>query len=178
MLIGVLSDSHDQIVNLHAAINHCNEKDVEKIIHCGDLISPFMLKQLTRFHGEVHLIYGNNVGDLHLISQLCATKFENITHHGPMGSVVMANRTITFHHYPEVAKGLAATGQYDVVCCGHNHIYGNEIIGSTLLINPGDLLGKDIRPCFSILDTETLQVEKVEVGTAMFADRAEKMVKQ
>ena len=75
MLIGILSDSHDQIVNLRLAINYCNKRNISQIIHCGDLISPFMLKELERFQGEIHLIYGNNVGDLHLISQLCVTKF-------------------------------------------------------------------------------------------------------
>lgn len=171
MLIGVLSDSHDQIANLRAAIDYCNEKSISTIIHCGDLISPFMLKELERFQGEVHLIYGNNVGDLHLISQLCVTKFHNITHHGPMGIIAIGNRTLCFHHYPEVALGLATTGEYDVVCCGHNHKYKSEKIGSTLLVNPGDLLGKHIRPCFSVLETETLLVEKVEVGVPMFPDR-------
>ena len=96
MLIGVLSDSHDQIANLRAAIDYCNEKSISKIIHCGDLISPFMLKELARFRGDIHLIYGNNVGDLHLISQLCATKFQDITHHGPMGTITAENRTICF----------------------------------------------------------------------------------
>lgn len=168
MLIGVLSDSHDQIANLRDAIDYCNENDISKIIHCGDLISPFMLNQLARFHGEIHLIYGNNVGDLHLISQLCETKFPNITHHGPMGTLTVGSCTIGFHHYPEVARGLAATEEYKVVCCGHNHKYNTEQIGTTLLVNPGDLLGKDICPCFSVLDTETLKVDKVEVGKPMF----------
>ena len=87
-----------------------------------------------------------------------------------MGTVAVENRIICFHHYPEVARGLAATGEYDVVCCGHNHIYNSETIGSTLLVNPGDLLGKDVRPCFIVLDTDTLMVEKVEVGKPMFSD--------
>ena len=168
MLIAILSDTHDQIVNLRAAIDYCNEKGVGTVIHCGDLISPFMLNELQRFAGEVHLIYGNNVGDLHLISQLCVTKFDNITHHGPMGTISVAGRTICFHHYPEVARGLAAKEEYDVVCCGHNHRYTTEQCGRTLLVNPGDLLGKDIRPCFSVLDTDTLEVRKVEVGEPMF----------
>ena len=168
MLVAVLSDSHDHIANLRTAIDYCNEKDISTIIHCGDLISPFMLKELARFQGKVHLIFGNNVGDLQLISQLCLTKFKNIYRHGPMGTITPNKRTICFHHYPEVARGLAATQEYDVVCCGHNHNYNIEKIGSTLLVNPGDLLGKSIRPCFSIVDLKTLTVDKVEVGEPMF----------
>ncbi len=51
-----------------------------------------------------------------------------------------------------------------MVCCGHNHTYAVDRIGDTLLINPGELLGKDARPSFCILDTVTRQVEKKEVG--------------
>ena len=168
MKIAVLSDTHDHIYNAYAAVQYCNEKKVDMMIHCGDLISPFMLKQLAAFTGDVHLVYGNNVGDLHLVAQHCALKYPNLTHHGYLGSLEIAGLKIAFHHYPEVALPLAQQGEYDVVCCGHNHIRAVERIGKTLLINPGDLLGKDIRPCFCILDTENFEVEKVEVGKPMF----------
>jgi hypothetical protein len=163
-----MSDTHDQIKNLCEAIDYCNHNNIEALIHCGDLISPFMLKRLNTFKGAVHLIYGNNVGDLHLVSQMCALDFPALNHHGILGSVELAGRKIAFHHYPEVAKGIAAQAIYDIVCCGHNHIYGVEKIGGTLLVNPGDLLGKDIRPCFCVVNSETLETEKIEVGQAMF----------
>ena len=168
MQIAVMSDTHDQIKNLCEAIDYCNNNSIEALIHCGDLISPFMLKRLDKFKGEVHLIYGNNVGDLHLVSQMCVLDFPSLNHHGVLGSIELDRRKIGFHHYPEVARGMAAQAVYDIVCCGHNHIYGVETIGNTLLINPGDLLGKDIRPCFCIVDSVTLETKKIEVGQAMF----------
>ncbi len=69
MRIAIISDTHDHIVNLRAAVKYCNAFSVSMIIHCGDLISPFMLDELARFSGAVHLIYGNNIGDQHVISQ-------------------------------------------------------------------------------------------------------------
>lgn len=168
MRIAVMSDTHDQIANLWAAVSHCNDHGVDMIIHCGDLISPFMLKRLARFAGPVHLVYGNNVGDLHLVSQQCAVNYQNLTHHGVMGVLTAGGRKIGFHHYPEVAEGMAETGQYDMVCCGHNHIYGVQYINKTLVVNPGDLLGKDIRPCFCIVDLADFATERVEVGQPMF----------
>lgn len=168
MRIAVMSDTHDQIKNLYDAVTYCNTNRIDAIIHCGDLISPFMLKQLSRFTGPVHLVYGNNVGDLHLVSQMCALNFPTLHHHGVLGSVELGGRAFGFHHYPEVARGMAAQGIFDIVCCGHNHIYGIERLGETLLINPGDLLGKSIRPCFCVLDTEALETEKIEVGQPMF----------
>ena len=168
MQIAVLSDTHDQIANLDAAVAHCNRHGVALIIHCGDLISPFMLKQLAAFQGPVHLVYGNNVGDIHLISLHCVVKYPNITHHGVMGMIEVGGRKIGFHHYPEVAQAMAMQKLYDIVCCGHNHIYAIEQLGATLLVNPGDLLGKNIRPCFCLVDLNTLETCRIEVGKAMY----------
>jgi len=164
MRIAVLSDTHDQILNLRAAVTYCNSYSVQMLIHCGDLISPFMLAELAKFAGAVHFIYGNNVGDQHIISQACGTKFPTITHHGTLGAVEAGGKKIAFTHYPVMAKGLAGQGGFDVVCCGHNHKYKVETIGSALVINPGQLLGKDSRPGFCILETTTMEVERVEVG--------------
>lgn len=167
MRIAILSDTHDQIANLRAAVIYCNAYNVQLLIHCGDLISPFMLDELARFAGAVHIIYGNNVGDQHLISQACGTRFPSITHHGVLGAVEAGGMKIAFHHYPQVARGIACQGSFDVVCCGHNHRYCVEEVGNTLLINPGEMLGKDTQPAFAILDSSSRTVEKVEVGEPM-----------
>lgn len=167
MRIAILSDTHDHIVNLRTAVKYCNAYSVSMIIHCGDLISPFMLDELARFSGAVHLIYGNNAGDQHLISQSCGIRFPTISHHGILGAVEAGGLKIAFTHYPQMARGLACQGLFDVVCCGHNHVYAVETIGKTLLINSGELLGKDGQPGFCILQCETLQVERVDVGSVI-----------
>ena len=164
MRIAIMSDSHDQITHLQAAVKYCNAFNVQLLIHCGDLISPFMLDRLAAFGGAVHLIYGNNMGDQHLISSWCGTRFPSISHHGILGAVEAGGLKIAFHHYPEIARAIAGQGNFDVVCCGHNHRYNVEKVGKTLLINPGELLGKDARPSFAILDSAARDVEKVEVG--------------
>lgn len=170
MKIAILSDSHDHIPNLRRAVNHSNLEGAELLIHCGDLISPFMLPQLHRFRGQVHLIYGNNAGDQHLISSQCATMFDNIHHHGIQGEITADGLIIGFNHYPELARGLAMTGQNDIVCCGHNHIHNVENLGKCLLINPGDLLGKDDKPGFMLLDTTDKSVIRIEVGEQLVFD--------
>ncbi len=167
MRIAIISDTHDQVANLRAAVKYCNAFNVQLLIHCGDLISPFMLDELAAFAGAVHLIYGNNVGDQHLISQACGVRFPGITHHGILGAVEAGGIKIAFNHYPQLARGIASQGIFDVVCCGHNHCYNVEQIGNTLLINPGDMLGKENQPSFAIFDSSSRTVEKVEVGEKM-----------
>jgi predicted phosphodiesterase len=59
---------------------------------------------------------------------------------------------------------LAETGEYDVVCCGHNHVSGVETIGDCLLLNPGDLLGRDDPPGFLLFDTGSTTAQRLIVG--------------
>lgn len=167
MRIAIISDTHDNIPNLRAAVTYCNAYGVTTIIHCGDLISPFMLPVLAEFGGAVHLIYGNNAGDQHLISQRCGTALPTLTHHGVLGAIEAGGLKIAFTHYPEMARGLASQGRFDVVCCGHNHRYGIERHGDCLLINPGELLGAEVDPpCFAILESSTMEVELVEIANS------------
>nr|WP_320011436.1 YfcE family phosphodiesterase [uncultured Desulfobulbus sp.] len=167
MRIAVLSDSHDQIPNLHAAVTRANRAQADVLIHCGDLISPFMLRYLSAFEGPVHLIYGNNVGDQHLISSRCGTLFPNISHHGTHGQITLGDRRIAFVHYPRLAKEVAQSGVYHLVCYGHDHIFHSERLGSCLLLNPGDLLGKEERPSFALVDLELGEIQREYVGSKL-----------
>ena len=46
MLIGVMSDTHDDIVQTKKAVAKFNQKKVEQVLHAGDIISPFMIDTL------------------------------------------------------------------------------------------------------------------------------------
>ncbi len=166
--IAILSDTHDQVANLRSVIRFCNTQSIGRLIHCGDLISPFMLKELGSFNGDVHLIYGNNMGDLTNISAFCQTRYTNVTHHGPFGEIKYAGLRIGFVHYPHLAKGLASQGTYDVICYGHNHKRKIHRIGSTLLINPGQLLGEDDDAGFTMMDSVDLSTTRYQIGNCMF----------
>ena len=164
MLIAILSDSHDQITHMTRAVDAANKAQAQVLIHCGDLISPFMLSRLEQFNGPVHLIYGNNAGDQHLISSRCQSAKNNIEHHGITGKIDIGSIRIGFNHYPDLARAMAEEGQYDIVCCGHDHICRISKIKKCLLVNPGDLLGKDDPPGFLILNITTREAERVIVG--------------
>lgn len=166
--IAILSDTHDQIANLRAAVHYCNEVKIDLLIHCGDLISPFMLKELAAFKHETHLIYGNNAGDQHLISSRCEGEYPTIAHHGVLGSISFSDLRIVFVHFPELARGLAMQDSYDIVCCGHNHKHSVECYGNTLLINPGHLLGENDQAGFTILECASRSTQRIRVGECMF----------
>ncbi|MDR2551538.1 MAG: metallophosphoesterase [Desulfobulbus sp.] len=170
MRIAVFSDSHDHIAHLRQAVLRANREGAELLIHCGDLISPFMLPYLEQFNGPVHAIYGNNAGDRHLIAGRCAASAGSITHHGDRGTLVAASWRIAIEHYPKWARSLAASGDFDLICCGHSHVFQAEWLGRCLLLNPGELLGKDAPPTFALLDTVDGSVRQISVGEQLQLD--------
>ena len=160
MKIAIMSDSHDSIPNLQKAIKISIEENCKKIFHCGDLISPFMVPILGKFDKEIHLILGNNPGDIYLLMQNIL-EYSNIKLHGDNAFLKIEEYKIAMVHYPKIAYALAKTGEYDFIFCGHTHKYEIKEIGKTLVINPGEILGKEGAPTFVILDLKTRKYEKI-----------------
>jgi len=164
MLIAIMSDSHDNIWNMQKVLGIIKNKRAEMIIHCGDFIAPFMLEELEKAGIPVHGVFGNNDGDQYLLTKFSLTVFSNITLHGIVGQVDIDGFNIGFTHQGMVAEGLAAGGNYKMVCFGHSHEYLLKKIGQCILLNPGEVMGKDGRPGFCFADTKTAEVERVELN--------------
>ena len=98
-----------------------------------------------------------------------AKNFDNIHIHGEYFRGEMGGRIVGMNHYPDKAGVLAEMGTYDLVCYGHNHTLAEETVGTTLLINPGAIMGfhggrlEDISPTFLIIDTEQLKTEVISI---------------
>ena len=161
MRIAILSDIHDRLDNLGRALEKARECGA--LIFCGDLCAPFTLRELAgRFQGPVHAVLGNNAGDVLLHAQVAA-QAGNVTLYGDYAELELAGRRIAVVHYPRLAEGLAALGDYDLVCCGHNHQANVERRGKTLLVNPGEVMEMYGRATCAIYDSEAGQAEIVEI---------------
>ncbi|GAB4469703.1 MAG: metallophosphoesterase [Anaerolineae bacterium] len=161
MRVAICSDIHDNIWKLEKALPGMNEANV--LIFCGDFCAPFTLRQIARgFEGPVHAVLGNNDGDQRLLLQV-AEEMGNVELHGQLAELEIGGLRIAVNHYPEIARGLAASGRYDVVCYGHDHTLHEERVGQTLLINPGEMMGMKGRSTYVILDTETRTVRVYDV---------------
>lgn len=161
MKIAVCSDIHDNIWTLEKALPGMDEADA--LIFCGDFCAPFTLAQLAEgFDGPVHAVLGNNDGDQRLLEKIAA-QHENATLHGQLAELEIGGLNIAVNHYPEIGQKLAASGAYDVVCYGHDHTLHEEMVGDTLLINPGELMGRFGRRTYMLVDTESLDVTVCDV---------------
>lgn len=167
MRIAVMSDTHDNIPHLRKAVAEIHKRGCDMIIHCGDFVAPFMLTELDQAGIPVHGVFGNNDGDQYLLTRNALTQHKNITIHGTMGQVGAEGCAIAFMHDGIIAEDLAVAGRFDIVCYGHFHTFMEKKVSDTLLLNPGEMLGKDDDAGFCVVDTRTLEVERVIVAPKM-----------
>ncbi|MGC8877648.1 MAG: metallophosphoesterase family protein [Anaerolineae bacterium] len=161
MRIAILSDIHDNIWKLESVLNRV--QDADALIFCGDFCAPFTLTQLAQgFKGPVHVVWGNNDGDKWLLTRN-ATAAGNVMLHGELAELELGGRQLAANHYPHIARHLAESGRYAAVFYGHDHTAHMEQIGQTLLLNPGEVMGRFGKSTFAWYDTETGQAEIVEV---------------
>jgi len=161
MHIAVLSDIHDNIWTLEKVLGEV--AGAEALVFCGDFCAPFTLTMIAeRFRGPIHAILGNNDGDPLLLSKNAA-KAGHVTLHGSFAELNVAERRIFVVHYPQIAEAVAASGQYDLVCFGHNHQAEMRRLGRTLLLNPGEVMGRFGHSTYAIYDTVSGEAKQGEI---------------
>ena len=117
-------------------------------------------------------MFGNNDGDLFRITAN-ARHYEHIRIHGELFRGEFEGRRVAVNHYDNIARAIAASGEFDVVCFGHNHVYEVARVGRTLAINPGSIMGAtfgadggrtDVPSSFMVYSTESGEAEGFTLG--------------
>ena len=171
MRIAVISDIHDNLWNLSVALNAI--KDCDALICCGDLCSPFVVDELATFRRDIHIVFGNNDADLYRITAK-AQKHSNCHLHGELFETVFDGRRVVANHFDYLARPISKSGDYDVVCFGHNHEFEISEHGRCLLINPGPIMGakfssgkwEDVAVTFVIYDSASNRAEAFAIDRA------------
>lgn len=162
MKIAIISDIHDHRQKLQQALSRVQEAEV--LICCGDLCSPFIMRDLgSGFRGAIHIVFGNNDGDLFRLTR-AADEFEHLHLHGEVAELLLDGKRFAVTHFDTIGRMLAASDAFDVVCYGHNHKYEVGYEGKTLKINPGEIMGElSGSSTFVIYDTGSGEVTRFEV---------------
>jgi putative phosphoesterase len=137
MRLGIISDIHDNLPNLEAAIAFLNG-NADVLLCCGDLCSPFVMDVLGKFAGAVHIVFGNNDADLFRITK---KSDERLKVHGEFVTLELDGKTVAANHFDYIARPIAQSGAYDLVCFGHNHRISSETVNGVLTVNPGPVFG-------------------------------------
>jgi len=160
-MIGIISDTHENEEAIKKAVIVFKDKNVEFVVHCGDIISPPMLEY---FEGlKMKFIFGNNDGErIGLNSKAKELGFEEITDNKEFD---YKNKKFCAYHGTNKEKldNLIKSNKYEYVLTGHTHIKRNQKINKTRIINPGALFR--IHPyTIALLDAEKDKLEFVTIS--------------
>ena len=157
MIVGVISDTHDRLPMIDAALEVFAGRGVEALIHPGDFVAPFAMRRLLKFGGPIHATFGNNDGEREGLGALMPDLAD-----GPK-FVELGGRRILIHHFIDWcdAKDIE---QADVVVTGHTHEVAEHREAGRLYLNPGECCGWVTGRCtVALLDTAGPSVEIIEL---------------
>jgi putative phosphoesterase len=168
MKICILSDSHDNRAPLSAAVADAKARGAQTILHCGDLVAPSTLHAVQPHGLPLHVIHGNNMGDTYNLARLAHRSGGLIEYHGQDAALELHGRRIFIVHYPHYARAMATTGDYDLVCNGHEHRAHIDRVpnlkgGETVWLDPGTVGGVSAPATYVLGDLESMDFEILTV---------------
>ena len=138
MLVGIISDTHDQAARTSLAVQKLITAGVDALFHCGDLVEPEMTACFTAL--PFYFVFGNN-------DEYYASEIREAIAQAPEAiclewgdTVELSGKRIAITHghlNSEMDRLLDANPDY--LLTGHTHIASDVKSGATRHINPGAL---------------------------------------
>jgi hypothetical protein len=165
VLIGLISDTHDNLPMVDKAVKKLNEENVELVLHAGDYVAGFVVPRFKLLRARLIGVFGNNDGDHELLKRMFSEN-KRLELRGNFAEIKADPLKIALLHGgdAELLGALINHEGFDVVIHGHTH--GAEIRrkGRTLVVNPGEVCGYLTgRSTLALLDTIKREARIVEV---------------
>jgi putative phosphoesterase len=165
MLIGLISDTHDNLPMIEKAVNRLNEEKVELVLHAGDYVAPFVIPKFKALNCKLIGVFGNNDGDHELLRKRFS-ETTNCTIRGRFAEINVEGFVIALLHgdESELLNAVASHGGFDAVVHGHSHANVSMNMGKTLVVNPGEVCGYLTgKPTLALLDTNRREARIVNL---------------
>jgi putative phosphoesterase len=143
MLLGILSDTHNRLDAMKAAVKILQGAGAEYLIHCGDVGTEQIIDQLAGIPSA--FVWGNNDFDRRELARYaesigvrCLDRF---------GELTLDGKRIAVTHGDDHAlmKRLIVGQSHDYVLSGHTHVKADRREKSVRLINPGALYRASVK---------------------------------
>jgi uncharacterized protein len=175
MLVGILSDTHDNLPMIRRALSYFEGAGADCLIHAGDFVAPFALKEIVKYNGVVYAVFGNNDGERAGLKKILPDLDK-----APR-RLKLCEKTVLLVHDEEDLSAADRDGA-DVIVVGHTHqaeirVPSGSSNGRTgqsqtagqslqpMVINPGEAGGwLTGEATVATLDTETLEARIVKLG--------------
>jgi hypothetical protein len=157
MRIGIVSDTHNNIRNVHRIVELFNDAGVERVIHTGDITQAKTLEVFAHLNAPLYGVFGNN--DRERESLEGAIACHGFRFREPPFELDWHGRRIIVVHDPLELDG-ALERHHALALHGHTHLYRYEARGDQVLFNPGECAGhmKGLN-AVGVMDLEDLSVE-------------------
>ncbi len=160
-MIGVMSDSHDNLTMIRRAVSIFNDASCDLVVHAGDFVAPFAVRELVALNARFKAVFGNCDGEKTGLKMAIE----------PIGEIQEApfafshaGKEILLCHLDFPVSKHVASGQYDIVIFGHTHKSEVNKKGRTLAVNPGETGGwLTGRSTVALVDPEKLEAEIIEL---------------
>ena len=161
MLIGVVSDTHNNHKNIKNIIEIFNKRRVDLVIHTGDITNASSLEKFSSLNSSLFGVYGNNDRDESGLEEIVEKNFFEFQN--PPFELLKKNKKIVIFHEPDLIKDyLSKNNDVDLVLHGHTHRYRKEILNNALVFNPGESAGMVRgKNAIGIVELENLNIELI-----------------
>ncbi|MGA2386065.1 MAG: metallophosphoesterase [Candidatus Bathyarchaeia archaeon] len=165
MLIGAISDTHDNLPQIEKAVRFLNDQKVGLVLHAGDYVAGFVIPKLAQLNCRLIGVFGNNDGDHELLKKRFSETSNCIIRERFAKAEVEGYRIAVLHgEETELLNAIIEGGIFDAVIHGHSHYSGIEKRGKTLAINPGELCGYLTgKSTLALLDTAKHEAKIIEL---------------
>jgi putative phosphoesterase len=136
MRVGILSDTHDQVLRTRKAVASLVEQGAEALIHCGDLTIADVVYECAGLPS--YFVFGNCDYDRQLLQRSILEIGGTCLDRG--GVITLAARQIAVTH-GDSQQELRRLAHLEpaFLCSGHTHRLSDEQRGPTRWLNPGAL---------------------------------------
>lgn len=130
MRFAAVSDTHDNLTAVRELVEALKREKLDFVVHAGDVIAPFSLKEFEKLGVKLYVAFGNNDGERRILTEIANRNGWEI------GDVVEFPGGVVYHgtdgRILEILKKLNT-----LVVFGHTH----EALKSENLLNPGEVCG-------------------------------------
>lgn len=157
MRIGIVSDTHNNLQNVHRIVELFNDAGVERVIHTGDITQARTLDIFAHLNVPLYGVFGNNDQERDALDS--AVDRHGFLFRDPPFELHWHDRRIIVVHDPLELEGTLQP-HHELALHGHTHLYRYEQRDGQVLFNPGECAGhmKGLN-AIGVLDLSDLSVE-------------------